>query len=311
MNKGMIKIQAPMMRVLYALVPISIASIYFFGWRALAMLIVVNTAGFVAEYLFTRSWNEPVSSAVFVTNVLFCLSLPPGLPFWMAALGVVFAVVFGKMVFGGFGKNVFNPALAGRAFLYVSFPIQMTAQWWRPVGGAPGGFAAWAPSAVTGATPMNPEAASGAYSYGALFWGNVPGCLGETSAFLVLLGGLYIVWKKAADSRIVISGFAATLGLGILLWAAGVETVRDPLAALLGGSYLFGLFFFATEPVSAPKTPEAKWIYGAAIGMLTVLIRAFSVWDEGMMFAILVANMFAPITDHAIREWKKGRKKRR
>ena len=146
--------QPPMVRVLYALIPLVLASVYFFGWRCLLVIGVVNAAGFLMEYLFVKNWKEPVTAAVFVSSTLLALSLPPSIPLWMAVVGIVFGIVFGKMVFGGFGKNVFNPALTGRAFLYVSFAIPMTGKWTEAAAGIPGGFARFTTDAVTSATPM-------------------------------------------------------------------------------------------------------------------------------------------------------------
>jgi len=149
--------QKIMLQVVYALIPIVIASIYFFGWRSIVVLAVVNLAGFASEYIFARVYGQQVSSAVFVTNFLFALSLPPTIPLWIAVVGIVFGVVFGKMVFGGFGRNVFNPALSGRAFIYVSFGYPMTSRFIEPVTGFSGGFARWLPDmdTLTKATPLS------------------------------------------------------------------------------------------------------------------------------------------------------------
>ncbi|MFC1736195.1 RnfABCDGE type electron transport complex subunit D [Candidatus Hydrogenedentota bacterium] len=296
-----------MKRVLYAVAPLAMASVCFFGWRGLMMLAVVNVFGFLTEYAFARAYKEPVSSSVFVTILLFALSLPPTLPFWMAAVGIVFGVTFGKMVFGGFGKNIFNPALVGRAFIYVSFPVHMNSKWVEPFAGFAGGMAGYLPDAITSATPMRE---CGEVALGRLLLGNTAGCLGETSALLALFGGLYIIWRKAANYRIVVSGLAGMLTFQTILWLAGAEAALDPLYALCSGGFMFGLMFFATEPVSGAQTNEGRWIYGGFIGTLTVVIRQFSGWAEGMMFAILLANMFAPIMDHGIREYKKSRKAR-
>ncbi|KKK79690.1 hypothetical protein LCGC14_2830960, partial [marine sediment metagenome] len=154
-RKAFIKWQKPNVRVVYALIAPAIASIYFFGWRSLLLLACVNLAGFITEYVFLRAYyKEPVTSAVFVTSFLFTLSLPPTLPIWIAVVGIVFGVLFGKMVFGGFGRNIFNPALTGRAFIYISFGAYMTASWVSPFQSFPGGFAFFAADTVTKATPM-------------------------------------------------------------------------------------------------------------------------------------------------------------
>ena len=330
-----------MKRVLYALAPITASGVCFFGWRSLLVVAVANLVAFASEYAFTRRENQPVTSAVFVTGTLFALSLPPMLPFWMVAMGAAFGVVFGKMVFGGFGRNVFNPALTGRAFIYISFGDYMTARCWtHPFDGLAGGllrYANTAADAVTQATPgtwlkytqgellaRNLDAA--VFSFDKLVLGNVAGVIGGTSAVLVIAGGIYLMRAKAANWRLplsVIGGFAlshflftfagvayaATAPDTMSLAARTVHALYHTFAAATAGSLLFGAFFYATDPVSAPKTDEARWIYGTVIGILSSLIGLFSVWPAGTMFAVLFANMFAPITDIAVRSVKEKRKK--
>ncbi|MBM4142949.1 MAG: RnfABCDGE type electron transport complex subunit D [Lentisphaerae bacterium] len=295
-----------MRRVLWASAPIAVAGVYFFGWRVAALLALANAAGFLAEWAFARPRREPVTSAVFVSATLFTLSLPPTLPAWMAVLGIVFAVVFGKMVFGGFGRNVFNPALTGRAFIYVSFGAQMTGVWSEPVSGAAGGFARYASDAVTSATPGMLLKTGADFSVAGLFLGRTAGVIGGTSVLLTVLCGLYILWNGTADYRIVVSGVAGFLAMQTALWLAGADKAADPLRATLAGSFVIGIFFYATDPVSAAQTSPGRWLYGAFIGMVSSLIGVFSAWPAGTMFAILLANVFAPITDHAIRAMKTG-----
>ena len=295
--------QPPMRRVLIGLAPAALFSIYLFGWHSLLTLAVVCLFGWLTEHLYLRQYKEPASSAVFVTCFIFVLSLPPNLPLWIAVVGIVFGVLFGKMVFGGFGRNVFNPAMVGRAFIYISFARQMTAQWFEPFGGFPGGFGAFAPDAVTQATPLAVTAGE-SVSWLNLFLGNVSGSMGETSALLLLAGGLYLVWTKTASYRIVVGTFAGFLVMQAALWLAGVPKAADPLTALLSGSVMMGAFFVATDPVSASQTNPGRWVYGAFVGVMIVLIRVFSVWAEGTMFAVLLGNMMAPIMDYAIRQSK-------
>lgn len=311
--------QPPMKRVLYALTPAALASVWFFGWRSLVVIAVVVLAGFLTEYIFGRFTKQGVTSSIFVTSLLFALSVPPSIPLWIAVVGVVFGVVFGKMAFGGFGRNVFNPALVGRVFVYVSFAGPMTTRWWDPAtspssflslpAGA-GGFARYAADATSSATPLGALASGERVDLPSLFWGNVSGCIGETSAFLLALGGLYIVWKKAANWRIVLPSFAAFLILESILWLAGIPTAAEPLSALLSGGVILGLFFMATDPVSAAQTNGGRWIYGALVGALVVLIRVFSAWPEGTMFAILLGNSFAPIVDYLVRRRQDAAKAR-
>jgi len=306
-KKPLILVQKPMLRVVYALLPLVLASIYFFGWRALVVLVVVNIAGFLSEYAFARVYKTQVSSAVFVTNFLFAMSLPPTIPYWIAIVGIVFGVVFGKMVFGGFGRNVFNPAISGRAFIYVSFGAQMTAHgaWVDPLHGVLAGFAQWHADAISSATPL-PQLAAGTHvPMLNLFLGNVAGSFGETSALLILLGGIYLMVRKIASYQIVLGGFIGYGVLQTILCAAGAHGAYDPLSGVLAGSFLYVALFMATDPVSAGQTTNpGRWIIGLTFGLLTSLIRTFSVWPEGATFAILIANMFAPLINHLLREAK-------
>ncbi len=310
--------QRPMRHVLYACAPILMVSIYLFGWRVAALAATVCLAAFIAEATFTRPRREPVSSAVFVSALLFTFSLPPTLPFWMAIVGIVFGIVFGKMVYGGFGRNIFNPALTGRAFIYISFGHAMTAQWVAPWTHFPAGLAQWGwsaasapPDVLTSATPgpllklvpavLAERGITSLPTLWDLFIGNCSGVIGGTSALITVLCGLYIVWKKAANYRIVLAGFLGFFTLQTLFWRLGIGGGLDPLSAALSGSLVIGLFFYATDPISASQTDIGRWIYGAAIGILSCLIASFSAWPAGTMFAILLANMFAPILDIAIK----------
>jgi Na+-transporting NADH:ubiquinone oxidoreductase subunit B len=319
--------QQPMKNVLYACVPLLAEAIYFFGWRVAAMLLLVTATAYVTEWLFTRQWKEPVSSAVLVSSVLFTFSLPPTLPLWMAVVGIVFGIVFGKMVYGGFGRNVFNPALTGRAFVYVSFGNYMTAQWVKPWTEFPAGLVHWGwtaasapPDALTTATPgmllkLSSEAlaargvSAADLSLGSLFLGNSAGVIGGTSAALALLCGLYLLWKKTANYRIVFSGFLGFACAQTVCWAFGLGHAVDPLRAAMGGSLVLGIFFYATDPVSASQTNPGRWIYGAFIGAMSSVITTFSAWPAGTMFAILLANMFAPIMDIGIKNLQARQKR--
>jgi len=304
-----------MVRVLYALVPLVLAAIYFFGWRFLAVLALVTVAGVLAEYLVARAYGMKLTSSVLVTSFLFALSLPPTIPFWIAVVGIVFGVIFGKMVFGGFGKNVFNPAISGRAFIYVSFGVPLTGRFVPTVGGTVfGGFAAWAPQtdALSSATPLVVQAQGGEVPLMDLFVGNTAGSFGETSAILILLGGAYLVWKKTANWQYIASSVLAFLALSAALFYSGVQGAIDPVRAIFSGSFLFAAVFMITEPVSASQTTTlGRWIYGIIIGVLTVLIRVFAGWPEGVTFAILFGNMFAPLIDHLIKEQKQKQKQKR
>jgi len=302
--KKVFQVQKVMLRVCYALIPLVLASIYLFGWRSLGLIGVVFLFGVATEAAFTLRQGKPITSAVFVTCLIFSLSLPPTIPFWMAVVGIVVGVAIGKMAFGGFGQNVFNPAMVGRCFIYITFPVQMTNRWAEPMWGGAAGFAGWSalPDAVTQATPMMALRKGAAVPWLDLFFGNTSGSLGETSALLILLGGVFLFYKKAASWRLALSCILGGVILSTLLHGAGVEVVPSPLTTLLSGSFLFGSIFVVTEPVSGAKTVLGQWIYGFMIGGLTVVLRGFSNFSEGIMFSVLLMNAFVPILDQAVRQ---------
>jgi len=300
-----------MLRVCYALMPLVLASVYLFGWRSLALILVVFAFGITAEAIFTLRQGKPVTSAVFVTCLIFSLSLPPRLPFWMAMVGIVVGVAVGKMAFGGFGQNAFNPAMVGRCFLYITFPIQMTNIWVEPMWGGAAGFAFWTTplDAITQATPLVAWREGTAVPLQKLFLGNTAGSLGEMSAVLILLGGAYIIYKKAAPWRLALSCLIGGILLSGILHSIGFSNVPAPIYTLLSGSFLFGTAFVVTEPVSGAKTTAGQWVYGFMIGGLTIVLRGFSNFSEGIMFAVLMMNAFVPILDQTVRRIQTSRKR--
>jgi Na+-transporting NADH:ubiquinone oxidoreductase subunit B len=183
----------------------------------------------------------------------------------------------------------------------------MTGQWCDPAPGILKGFATYAADAITGATPGMDLKAGESVSFLPLLLGNTSGTLGGTSAVLALAGGWYLLKTKTANYRIVAAAFTGFLVAQTALWVSGTGGGVDPLRAALAGNAVFGFLFYATDPVSACKTNEGRWLYGTFIGIMTCLISSFSAWPAGTMFAILLANMFASITDHAVRAWKKKR----
>lgn len=302
--------QPPMTRVLMAGAPAAAAAIYLFGWRALVLLAIVSLVGLLCEGAFTWPKGKPATQAVFVTCVLYTLTLPPTIPFGIAVVGVAFGVVFGKMAFGGMGANVFNPALVGRCFVYICFPLHMTNRWAPPAtaNGLAAGLARWGVDAVSMATPLDAYKPGESIDYWRLFVGNVGGSLGETSALLILIGGCYLLLKKVASWQIVAGCAVGSLVAGGILHLVDAESVGDPLFQLLAGGFLFGAFFMATDPVSAAKTPAGKWIYGLLIGALTIVLRGYSNFSCGLMFSILIGNMFAPLIDAGVKEYQGTRK---
>ena len=298
--------QKIMTRVLISLIPILLFSLYLFGLRTLVLLAVVTITGILCEYGIMRLINgekAKVSEAVLVSCALFTLTLPPATPYWVAAVGIAFGIVFGKCVFGGFGRNIFNPALVGRCLIYVSFPNYMTVSWSTPFTGFPGGLLRFSGGVdvVTSATPMllmkNQGTPTGPVS---LFFGTIAGSLGETSALLILLAAIYLIFTKTASWKIMASCAASFTLLNAVLYLTKVIAV-NPLFSILSGGFLFAAVFMATDPVSAPTDERAKVVYGALIGLLAVVIRNFSIFTEGIMFAILIANTFAPLIERQVK----------
>lgn len=306
--------QKMMRTVIISLLPIIFASTYFFGLRVLSLMLVVSIFGIATEYFFEKFYKKKVSEAIFVTCILYTMTLPPTTPYWIAVVGIIFGVLFGKEVFGGFGKNIFNPALVARAFVYVSFPNQLTIQWVKAATGFPGGFGTYLTDSiemVSQATPMlmyrDVRALSPTIN---LLIGNVAGSIGETSAILIVLAGAYLIYKKVASWQTMAGCFAGFISLSTILYFMGFTQVPNPLYGLIAGGFLFGTIFMATDPVSSPKTPEGRWIYGILIGIITVIIRGFALFAGGMMFAILMGNTFAPIIDESVKAYKNYKKSR-
>ena len=319
--------QDMMRQVVLALIPGVLGSVYFFGWIALVILLVSIISCTLTEWVFVRKSGGKVSEAVFVTAFLFALTLPPTIPLYMVVLGSAFGIVFGKMAFGGFGANIFNPALVGRAFLYITFPVHMTNKWIPAADFSdfPGGFLSWkftgtnnTIEAITSATPLSAfrEHAANLPDYLQLFMGNINGnveilgetillgggSLGETSALLLFIGGCYLLVKKIASWQIVVSFFISFLITSFFLHSITPILTPNPLYGLLTGGLVLGGFFMATDPISATRTNSGRFIYGSLIGLLTVLIRSYSLFYGGVMFAILLGNTFAPLIDYAVKQ---------
>ncbi len=267
----------------------------------LPIYIVTFVAGGFWEVWFAVKRGHEVNEGFFVTSVLFALCCPPNLPLWQVAIGISFGVVIGKEVFGGTGKNFLNPALTGRAFLYFTYPAQIS------------GDAVWtAVDGYTGATALSIAASDGMaalesqISWMQAFFGNMHGSIGETSTVAILIGGLILVLTRIASWRIIAG---VMIGMIVLSSLLNLVDSNNPMFAmpwywhLVVGGFAFGLIFMATEPVSAAMTDTGRWIYGIVIGVLAVLIRVVNpAFPEGMMLAILLANCFAPVIDHYVIE---------
>lgn len=253
------------------------------------------------EVLFASIRKHEVNEGFFVTSILFALILPPDIPLWQVALGISFGIVIGKEVFGGTGKNFLNPALTGRAFLYFAYPAEIS------------GDAVWtAVDGYSGATALSLAASGGmeAVVSGGITWmdafiGNIHGSMGEVSTLAIFLGGAVLLTTKIANWRIVAGVMIGMVAMSLLFNAIGSET--NPMFAmpwywhLVVGGFAFGMIFMATDPVSASMTNQGKWIFGALIGVMVLLIRVVNpAFPEGMMLAILFANLFAPLIDHFV-----------
>ena len=315
--------------VLVALVPACVFGIYNAGYQAnmasgsslslwaafskglfifLPLLMVSYGVGLFWEILFASIRKHPVSEGFLVTGLLFPLTLPPTMPLWQTAVGISFGVVIGKEVFGGTGRNILNPALTGRAFLFFAYPAKMS------------GDAVWTAASSTvdafsGATPLSIAGLVGAqdtieaalktadYSFVKLLLGLYPGSIGATSALLSFAGAALLIALGIASYRIIIGGIAGVLVTGYLLNMLAADTssawlALDPFYHLVMGGFAFGIAYMATDPVSAPGMDQVKWVYGFLIGMLTVLIRVFNpAYPEGIMLAILFMNLFSPLLD--------------
>ena len=290
----------------------SILSDFILGMTyVLPILIVTFIAGAICEITFAVIRKHEINEGFLVSCALIPLTMPPDIPLWQLFIGTSFGIIIGKEIFGGVGTNVFNPALTARAFMYFAFPTKISGEKVWAVG----------PDGYTGATalsiPANPTEYDTAtnlfnqvtqfdFSTLNLFWGLIPGSIGETNKLLILLGGLFLIYCGIASWRIMIAsilGLVFTAGLFNLLadYSTNAMLTITPLQHILIGSFLFGTVFMASEPVTSTHTNKGRWIYGFMIGVLTVIIRSVNpAYPEGVMLAILIMNMFAPLIDYYI-----------
>ena len=288
--------------VLIALIPAFLVSLYFFGLGALIVTATSVAACLffewaIGKFLMKKETTTICDGSAVITGVLLAFNLPSNLPIWIIILGALFAIGVGKMSFGGLGNNPFNPALAGRGFLLLSFPVQMTS--WPVVGQ----LTAYT-DATTAATPLNLmkqiaggniEALKDLPSSFDLLIGNNGGCLGEVSALALLLGLAYMLWKKIITWHIPISILATVFVFSGIMHLVDPELYVSPVLQLLTGGLMLGAIFMATDYVTSPMSKKGMLIYGVCIGLLTVIIRLFGAYPEGMSFAILIMNAFTPL----------------
>ena len=282
-------IQSIMRDVIIALVPATAAGIYYFGLRALILIVAAIISAVFFEWLYEKITRKPVTindlSAV-VTGLLLAMNLPASAPVWVAIVGSAFAIIFAKQLFGGLGQNFINPALAGRAFLLASYPTEMTT--WV----VPNGLAA---DAATYATPLA-QLKNGTLdaSLGQLVMGQVGGTIGETCAIALIIGGIYLLYKHVISWKIPVIYIATVF---ILFAVIGRHGMRMPLQEIFAGGVMLGGIFMATDYASSPVTPKGQVIFAVGAGLLTFLIRTFGGYPEGVSYSILIMNCCVPLIE--------------
>jgi electron transport complex protein RnfD len=296
-----------MRAVIYSLLPACATAVYFFGLPALLVLLVATGGCVAVEAACQRLMGQPVriadGSAV-VTGLLLALNLPPGSPWWLTLLGAVIAIAIGKQVYGGLGANPFNPALVARVALLISFPVQMTS--WSapaPLGSGQDLVTAATPLGewktavmLTGKLPVHPQGSPLEH-----LLGNMPGCIGEVSALALLLGAAYLFWRKILTWHIPVAYLGSVVVFAGLFWLVDPGRYPDPLFHLLTGGLVLGAFYMATDMVTSPVTTGGMLLFGVGCGVLTVLIRLFGGYPEGVSFAILLMNAATPLIDRYLR----------
>ncbi len=307
-----------MLGVIISLIPALFCSVYYFGWGAVIVILVsvitcVITEFLIQKFLIKGDLTITDGSAI-VTGLLLAFNLPGNLPVGIIILGAVVSIGVGKMTFGGLGNNPFNPALVGRVFLQISFPVQMTT-WPLPLG-----FNTIYTDAATGATALgilkeglrNGDQMSQIIeelpSYKDLFLGHIGGSLGEIAGVALLLGMGYLLVKKIITWHIPASIIITVVLFTGILWLVNPEKNADPLFHLLSGGILLGAIYMATDYVTSPMIPAGMWIYGIGIGIITVLIRVLGAYPEGVSFSILIMNAFVPLINRYVKPKRFGEK---
>lgn len=303
--------------VVIALLPAVIVSVVFYGLGEIVVLGTSVVSCILVEYLITKFLLKKPSTvcdySAVVTGILLALNLPYTTPWWVVFIGALFAVGVVKMTFGGLGQNIFNPAIAGRVFLLVSFPAYMTN--WQMPGGLFG------VDAVSGATPLGlinegimngqtvPEIMSAnGLSYSQMLFANIGGSVGEISALALLAGFVYLLVRKVIRPHITLSIWATVALVSLVFWLASPDRFTDPLFNLLSGGMILGSCFMATDYVTSPMSVKGGIVYGIGIGFITLMIRYFGSYPEGMSFAILIMNSTVPLINMWFHQKKYGRK---
>jgi electron transport complex protein RnfD len=300
-----------MIDVIIGLVPAMVAAGYYFRIYALILISTCCLSAVATEWLcnlIRKKTNSLGDFSAIVTGIILALSLPPSLPIWAAIIGTCFAVAIGKMVFGGLGANIFNPAMVGRAFLTASFGLLMTT-WTVPAtidSAMPKIAADNRINARTQATPLawskqaiktKKDSQLVNDEFKATFIGEVGGCLGETSALALLLGGLYLLIRRTINLHIPLAVLSSSFVWGAIAYLINSDAYISPLVHLTSGGMLLGAFFIATDPVTSPLSTKGRWIFGIGVGTMTMLIRIVGEYPEGVMYAVLLMNAVTPLID--------------
>ncbi len=283
------------------------------AWKVIPLVVVSYGVGLLVEFIFAVIKGHEVEEGYLVTGMLVPLIVPVDIPLWMLAVAVVFGVVIGKEVFGGTGMNILNPALTIRAFLFFAYPTWMSGD---KVWVAEAVERAGTNDAISGETLLGSyaqNAGSLGYDYADMFWGYIPGSVGETSKFLIIVGALFLIFTKIGSWRIILSMILGGLSMGLIFNGVVDAGWIDESSKFFGlmsipfwqhlliGSLLFGAVFMATDPVTASQTNKGKWIYGFLAGFISIMIRVFNpAYPEGVFLAILLMNVFAPTIDHYV-----------
>ncbi len=311
-----------MWQVNYSLVPVLAMAAWYFGVGALLITAACTAGAVLPEWLLNRTTEKNTlrDGSGIITGALLALTLPPTTPLWMAFLGGAIAIALGKLIFGGIGSNIFNPALVGRAFLQAAFPAVMTT-WMLPDSGAPlfvHGSLLAVPflkpgvDVITTATPLASMKFDGASTpVSDLLFGTTAGSLGETSTIVILLCGIYLAGRRVLNWRIPISIFATVAALAAVMYAIDPSRFATPQFHLFSGGLMLGAVFMATDPVTSPITQRGCWLFGAGIGVLVIVIREFGGLPEGVMYAILLMNAATPLINRTTQARIYGARSRR
>ncbi len=289
-------VQSIMLDVLIALFPAALMAVLLFGYRALITMVLAVGTAMIVEALWLRKRDVFSDGSAAVTGLLLAMTLPAAVPWWLTVIGSASAIIIGKQVFGGIGYNIFNPALVGRAILVVSWGGHMAGDIWS----SPQPFAFGVDvSAVTGATVLSVPEKAVMLSLPDMFIGNMAGCLGETSGLALLIGGIWLVYKGHIDLRIPV-GFIGTVFLLGLIMGGGFygNHLMTGLFHVLAGGVMLGAIYMATDLVTTPVTPNGRLIFGVGCGLITMAVRFWGTYPEGVTYAILIMNAFTPIIDN-------------